>query len=115
MGLLVQGQQATSSDTWHDIKSSGITGSVEYKKYGDVVAVNISVDAGLTIGSYIEVGLLPADATPPSKCSFVGLNGVAQTVLIDIASGGTNKVRVYLPSGTSSTQKNCYTEVLFML
>lgn len=58
--------QHEEKTSWADIKKTGISGSVRWKRAGDVIMVSVHV-TGLTQNAYTTVGTIPQDIRPDGE------------------------------------------------
>lgn len=102
-----------SSGSWTDIKASGVTGTVEWKKVSsNIFALHVAV-SGINSDTYVTVGTITdSNAIPSSNMYLVGMNGKMNPSLIQIKT--TGEVRVYnSPDMPNSTSKQIAGDVLY--
>lgn len=93
-------QQDEEKTTWADIKKTGISGSVQWKRAGDIVMLRIHV-SGLTQSTYTTVGTIPQEVRASGEiyaCAKTGYNS-NNTAIIYIDTSGAIQVYPYSATG----------------
>ena len=98
---------------WIDIKQSGISGTVKYRKDGAFNAIHVN-NATLTgTRTYVKIGQLPNGAPIPSEKMFLpAVNGGLYNSVIRITE--TGEIDGYIPD-SSSTNLNIFADIIYMV
>lgn len=102
-----------SGGSWTDIKASGVTGTVEWKKVSsNIFALHVAV-SGINSDTYVIVGTITdSNAIPSSDMYMAGMNGKLNPSSIQIKTTGA--VRVYnSPDMPNSASKQIAGDVLY--
>lgn len=70
-------------------------------KCGHVVRLNfyINTSSSVTAGTYVDIGVLPSDCTPPREISY-NLVNMTQGNLVVLFVQANGKIRIYVSSNT---------------